>query len=455
MLHWKPQGDYFVGDCMPFWHDGVFHLFYLIDEGHHQGLGGMGGHQWAHVSTRDLRHWQHHPLALPVDRAEERSICTGSVFHHGGRYHAFYATRLPDWRQVLSRAVSDDGVQFAKCEPNPFFTPPAGYDPLHFRDPFVWEDGGEFHMLVTASRTDGPLPRYGGCLAHLVSSDLEQWRLDEPLLLPGYDDAPECSDLFEWNGWWYLLFSNHLVTRYRMARAPLGPWRRPPGTDVLDSPLSRVLKTAAFAPDAPGGGRRIGAAWLGTRAGDRDDGKPQWGGSLLLRELVQHPDGTLGTKFAPETLPPAGDPLPVTPAAVTPGVTLQDGALCLSAPEGLAVAVIEHLPHDFCVEVEVTPGPGAATFGLRLRAADFAGGYDLALHAPERTVRLNGETIDAVEGLQRPYQLQVLAHGSILDACIDGRRCIVDRCPAQAGDKLYLYAHNAGIALRRLSVRPL
>ena len=89
MQYWKPEGAFFVGDCIPFWHDGVYHLFYLLDENHHQGLSGMGGHQWAHVTTSDLVHWHHHPLALAIDDDFERSICTGTPFFHDGRYLCF------------------------------------------------------------------------------------------------------------------------------------------------------------------------------------------------------------------------------------------------------------------------------------------------------------------------------------------------------------------------------
>jgi hypothetical protein len=47
MQYFKPAGDFFVGDCMPFFHDGVFHLYYLLDEGHHQGKAGAGRPSWA------------------------------------------------------------------------------------------------------------------------------------------------------------------------------------------------------------------------------------------------------------------------------------------------------------------------------------------------------------------------------------------------------------------------
>jgi hypothetical protein len=92
---------------------------------------------------------------------------------------------------------------------------------------------------------------------------------------------------------------------------------------------------------------------------------------------------------------------------------------------------------------------------VRLRGDEFAGGYDLALQAHERLVRLNQETIYAVAGLDRPYQLDILAHGSIVDVCIDGRRCLLDRCPARQGDHLYFYAQNAALTLQQVSVRPL
>src|SRR5690349_324478 len=99
MQYSRPGGNLFAGDCMPFFHEGCFHLFYLLDEDHHRGRDGLGGHQWAHASTRDLVDWELHPLAIPLTEDREGSICTGSVIYHGGRYHAFYATRLRDYTQ--------------------------------------------------------------------------------------------------------------------------------------------------------------------------------------------------------------------------------------------------------------------------------------------------------------------------------------------------------------------
>ena len=153
--YFKPaQKTRFAGDCMPFFHDGVFHLYYLLDEGHHSALGGLGGHQWAHASSSDLIRWtHHHPLAIAITDEWEGSICTGSTFFHGGTYYGFYATRWRDRTQHLSLATSTDGIHFTKTQPNPLASPPPGYNPYDYRDPFVFlnDQTGLFHMLVTAS----------------------------------------------------------------------------------------------------------------------------------------------------------------------------------------------------------------------------------------------------------------------------------------------------------------
>ena len=36
MQYFTPAGGkQFVGDCIPFFHDGTFYLYWLLDEGHH------------------------------------------------------------------------------------------------------------------------------------------------------------------------------------------------------------------------------------------------------------------------------------------------------------------------------------------------------------------------------------------------------------------------------------
>jgi beta-fructofuranosidase len=449
MQYFRPDGDRFVGDCMPFYHAGTFRLYYLLDENHHGALGGLGGHQWAQASSRDLVHWEHHPLAIPLTEEHEGSICTGSVFFYQDTYYGFYATRMRDWTQHLSLATSRDGIHFVKTEPNPFASPPAGYDPLHYRDPVVFQDAGDglFHMLVTARLESWPVADRGGCLAHLVSADLRRWESREPFIIPGLPGVPECPDYFAWNGQCYLVFSNGGVARYRMSREPFGPWLCPP-VDTLDGPAARVMKTAPFA-----GGRRLGVAWIGTRRENKDDGPFQFGGNAVFRELVQHSDGSLGARFLDE-MTPGGEPLSALHlSALGAGAAVEGCRIHITARQGLGIVACSGVPLHSRLQVRVCPQPGSVGFGLILRAGDrFDSGYDLHFSPYDRIAGLNDQRILGVDGLDRPFALDIVLKQDIIDVCIDRRRTIIDRCPERHGDRVLFYGQDSEVAFEGIEV---
>ena len=449
--YYKPAGNRNVGDCMPFFHDGTFRLFYLLDEDHHQALGGLGGHQWAQAATTDLLCWEEQPMAIPITDEREGSICTGSVLFHNGAYHAFYATRMRDRTQHLGLATSEDGVTFRKTDPNPFASPPPGYHPHHYRDPFAFRDAaGRFHLLVTALLADWPVPERAGCLAHLVSDDLCSWQVQEPFLVPGLRNVPECPDYFFWRGWYYLVFSNDGVARYRMSRAPFGPWRRPP-VDALDGPASRVMKTARFGDD-----RRIGVAWIGTRADGVDSGPFQFGGNALFRELVQHADGTLGCTFPAEMVPTGRAWELGEFRALLGEVAVQSRAVRLGPGAGLALARFAEVPRNLRLSMRVVPRPGAASFGLRLCAGpSFESGYPLEFRPHENCVRLGGQTLTDVSGLDGAFGLEVILKEDIADVCIDRRRTLVDRWPERRGGAIWFYALDAGVGFADMRIEEL
>jgi len=245
MQYWRLRGhNTSVGDCMPFFHEGRYHLVYLFDRRHHMSKWGLGAHQWAHASTADLIHWEHHPLAIEITEQWEGSICTGSVFCHDGMFRAFYATRKPDGSQHLGLAVSRDGIHFSKTQPNPFASPEKGYHRDHYRDPTVFQDPatGRFHLLVTALLNDGNR----GCLAQLVSNDLKSWTLTNPFITPRMFRSARTTS----RGTVVLLDFHGLLDVARPARAVDPTEGQSPGRDA-------VPKTAEFT-----GNRRIAAFWL-------------------------------------------------------------------------------------------------------------------------------------------------------------------------------------------------
>ena len=277
---WKPYGlRAHVGDCMPFSHDGVWHLFWLFDRRGHGSKWGLGAHQWAHISTVDFKTWKQHPMAVPITKQDEGSICTGSTIFAEGRYYCWYAIRSTDGSPArITASVSDDGIHFAKT--GKYITLSAPYHSPSARDPkVVAGNDGLYHMFVTTSRYDK------GALAHLTSADMENWtQLPEPVLQLDIENQPECPDWFEWNGRYYLVFSNFGMGRYVWSDEPFSGWRGEEngmtGLPIGDEHL-RVPKTAFF------GDRLIAASFTCIEVG--------YGGEITFLELSQNSDGTIRT----------------------------------------------------------------------------------------------------------------------------------------------------------------
>jgi len=345
-------------------------------------------------------------------------------------------------------ALSQDGIHFSKAQPNPFFSPPPGYSPFHFRDPFAFQgDDGQFHLLVTAFQEEQPLGQRGGCLAHLVSPDLHRWELREPFFVPGSPDVPECPDLFEWNGWYYLLFSSGLSAHYRLSRSQMGPWQHP-GQDVLEAPAARVMKTAAW------NGRRIGVAWLGEREGDKDRAEMVWGGQAVFRELVQAEDGRLGTRFLAEVDLPTGAAPQRSLRAATPAANCTTGKPRLERSGRLEALVLMDLPQDARLRLALQIGEGSGPFGLRLRAGEaFDSGYELLFEPALGRARLFDQELSGLDLSGEAIELVIQMKGSILDVCINRQRCLITRAVEQRGTRLWIFAQDRACRVESLDIR--
>ncbi len=471
MQYWKPDaGDEFAGDIMPYWDGERFHLFYLLDHNHHADFGGLGGHHWAHASTADLAHWRHHPLAVPRGEPgayDENGICTGSIFECDGVYHAFYASRIRradgSVHEAVSRAQGSDLVHFDKSPGNPLFFAPPGLDYWNHRDPFVFRhpQTGVFHMLVTASRAAG-VPGDGperGLLAHYTSADLATWDYAGPFLGLDADPAPECPEHFSWNGWWYLLYSQHQQMRYWVSQGPLGPWQRR-GRGSIEGMNLTVPRTAGFT-----GGRRLAVGFLQERAAPRDSAGYVYAGNAVFRELLQDEDGALTTRFVPEMMPQTDAPLPWRLQGVSPGVRESDGGLTLRAEDGFTSASISNLPADCTISLRFAGGPAAGEYGLMLRADDaLETGYRLSFspregritlrRRPQDDSRLRAEIAD-VGGLEHGAGVVICMTGSVIDICINGRRTAIERVFDFRGTTLGVFARAGDVRVEGLSVCPL
>jgi hypothetical protein len=450
MQYFKPaESHLFSGDCMPFYHNGTFYLYWLLDEGHHAGLGGLGGHQWALSTTKDLVNWKHYPVALGIHEEWEKSICTGSVIADGDKIYAFYSTRVKEGDHVheqLSVAMSTDGgISFRKRQPNPFYSAPEECVSRDFRDPKAFKDkDGIFHLFISGYEKEPVLEGQGGYLVHLTSDDLKNWT-ETTSPLRGQAGTPECPDYFKWNDWYYLLYSIGGNTYYVKSRHAYGPWEFP-ATQPMIEKWGNVAKTAAF-----NNGRRIVVSYMNSKLNNKDSDGPVWGGSMLFRELFQDREGALSVGYLPEVAPEM-TPIP-TPEISAPDASSGNGLLEIDASNGFGMATMPDLPEQYRITLTIDPQGRYDELGIYLRASDRKRkGYKLGFDANRERVSLFETAIESVKGLDGPTVLNVTVTGDVIDVYINNERCIANRLAEQKGDRLFFFVKNGKAAFRDIKL---
>jgi beta-fructofuranosidase len=426
---YRPEGAW-VGDVIPWQEDGAFHLFYL----HESRRTPKEGMPWARVVTENLVDFREAPVALASGGplAGDFNIYTGSIVRDpAGTHHAFYTGHNPERRgadgqalQLVMHATSIDGMRSWQRHPADTFGATRGYETADWRDPFVFwdQDAGIWRMLITARHANGPLRRRG-VIAQCTSQDLQSWEPAEPFWDPRLYLAHECPEIFEWNGWWYLVYSEFtegFTTRYRMARTLHGPWQVPEH-DTIDGRAFYAAKSAAR------DGRRFFFGWIASRDGGVDDGAWQWAGTMSVLEAEQRADGTL--RFHPPT--ELRDTFAGLEAAIPAGISLV-------APDGYSdVLSRTPSPDAFRLVARFEIAPDTSACGILLRASD-DGDEAYALRLEPRRSRLvfdrwprrrtggeqwqiSGDVPFAVE-LERPADLRAGSH--VLEVIVDGDLCV-------------------------------
>ncbi len=238
---WCPGNGVFVGDCMPYRKNDEYHVLYLKDRHRHSSKWVLGAHQWEHISTKDFKTWNIHPMAVPITDPSEASICTGSWIQNGDKEYLYYTVRrgrgIP---APICRSVSTDGYHFVK-DMNFGFTLSDKYHKPSTRDPKVIKgEDGLFHMFLTTT-----LESVGrGCLAHYVSKDLDTWtECDKPIYIAEGKDQPECPDYFKYNGKYYLIFSIRAKAHYMVSDNPFDGFVMPEDSRI---PCESVPKCAEW-----------------------------------------------------------------------------------------------------------------------------------------------------------------------------------------------------------------
>ena len=472
LQYWHPRGyNTSAGDVMCLFNEGTFHVFWLYDRRHHGSKWIMGAHQYAHVSTRNLVNWQHHPLAVPLTHQWESAMGTGDHIVSDGIFYAFYTDcgsrvefpEKPHKGAGIFMATSNDGIHYNKSE-QPVM---EGGDCSIFHD----EETGLFHLIRNGTdifvQQDKDSEKGQRGLINYTSSDMMNWTAQKGLLL---NEGGACPHLFKWNTWYYLTVGG----RFWRSRNAIGPW-----TPNLPAQISQLYfpKTAEYT-----GGRRLAGGWIS------DNG---WGGDLVFFELVQNSDGSLGTKFVPEMIPASGDHVKLNfttgysfmgshPHNADTGdslrlaftvpqnaITSNSNRIRIKAPDGFRAVMSDNIPRNVRITMVVKPTAGIKTFGLCMRGeGNYEKGCELQFDVIGKRIQYgepqNGGpsteskiALSEIEGLDKPFTLDIVVTGTIIDACIDNRHTIIRRYYPEKGDRLFFFARNGEVTFEDISVRPL
>ena len=435
---------------MPFYRDGTFHFYYLFDRRHHNSKWAGGAHQFGHVSSRDLIHWEHHPHAVTITEQTELSLGTGQCVFHDGTYFLYYIQHARRFPLLDAPHIADDV----------FVT--TSRDGIHFRkqpEPWVkldYQTGGDINPLVFPDATGTRFFMYNAGGRFFESTDLKNWRKTDALAsLQGIDVI--CANYFKWNEWYYFAGTS----RYWMSRTPVesGKWL---------GPFNGLADGLAVPQVAPFTGNRQLLVGFMTR--------PAYAGEAVFRELVQREDGTLGMKWPAEMIPASGNPVQTTFATLGPGATGNDSRIEIKAGEAFAAGMLVGVPGNTRITLRVVPQPGARAFGLCVRGkGEYESGCELRIEPARQRVQFgvpeyrglakDGTTspwgggyalAEGVGHLDQPFSLDVIVKDDIVDACIGGNRTLVTRMLNRPdGDRLFFFAQGGAVAFENIEIRPL
>lgn len=435
--YWHPAGhNNWVGDVETCFHQGRYHVFYLYDRRHHQSKFGCGAHYFEHLSTTDFESWTEHEPATPLEEQWEcigtgvpfvfkDQLCLSFGWHttrvypeakttlpaqweylkKNGRTGTFRRSDTPGFPAGATYSVSADGITNFK-KSNVMFHP--------CENPSVYiEPNGKLKMLANyRSRGTWESDSVDG-----------GWRCIDPAFPPGGD----CTIYFRWGKFDYIVGGF------------TGLWSKP-----ADAPDSAYQDFSAKGWDFYDGSnvpavteidnhRFLMAGWIPIRG---------WGGVLLIRELLQYPDGRIGSKWMEEITPETRKPKTMaTKLTGTDTFNIEHSSFMLTfnvdpleAKKGrLAVSFMpDHGERDGC-EIQINLDRDRAQFG-----PDAGAGYA----AQEKSLREGGAphsagnyAIENLMGVDRPFAVGVVIKangkigGSLIDAEIAGHRTMITYRP--------------------------
>jgi len=445
--YWAPSGhNTWAGDVMLTADGDRLHLFWLADRRLGVAKFGCGGHQFAHASATDLRHWEHHPLAYPVTEYWEAANGTGCMVVHEGTHYLFSSVLT---KRMGVEAHYPYGCYFATSRDGIHYTKEGRANGLPGEPGMIRDEKGLWHAISVSQHSDGVWRS-----SRYESTDLRSWRLADLNFLPEPGWPPsrtvfssECFNWFHWGQWYYIIGGR---TGFWRAPQLLGPYR---SANDPDGPCWDIYDGLIVPQVAIWKNRAILGGWL--EFNDID-----YAGHLVFRELRQLPTGDLHLIRLPEFEPPvpeqqagsfildAGAEPVFQPLDFGRGITR---LVCRLSPSGsgrFGLCFMEAMDTPPITELRFDPAKRSAQWGTPLASG-------LAPDAVEMGYMGHDFAIHNVGNLDRPFELDVTfffdmkSDTIIIDCRIDRCRTMITRRKAAQVSGVKFFAERCRLEVDR------
>lgn len=431
--YWTPRGhNSWVGDVATIYHDGRYHVFYLYDRRHHSSKFGVGGHYFEHFSTTDFITWTEHEAATPIEEQWE-TIGTGSPFVYNNKLcisYGLHTSRIyPDSLTMYAR-ITDYYRQYKKTgyflgDAKKAFPSGATYSVSADNISNFKKSGVLFHYSENPSvftTPDGKLKMYANFKAKGTweSASLDSgWYCTDPEFPLGGD----CTFDFRWGKYEYVV--GGFTSLWRRTIGKNEPW-----TDVVAQGKDFYNGVNVPSVSPIGNGRYIMAGWIPITG---------WGGPFLIHELIQYPDGRIGTKWMKELIPPTAD-------AVLLAKSIEQKNVFPAKDENfiLTFDVVPQKKKNGKLALSFLPAAGSSKKGCELQIsiagliAQYADAVNDGFAKLQKSIR-NGDNpsgvgnyaIENIMGVERSFTVRILVKsnaklgGTIIDTEIAGQNTLV------------------------------
>jgi beta-fructofuranosidase len=367
--------------------NGMYHLFYQ----HNPDAAVWGKIHWGHATSPDLIHWQYLPVALaPTPGGPDHSgVWSGCAVDWNGVPTVVYTGRDNDLEHVCL-ASSHDGLNtWEKYQANPVIpAPPPGLDLMGFRDPCVWQAGGEWLMTIGTG-----IRNVGGAVLLYSSTNLTDWQYLGPLVV---GDVNQKEPLWAGEMWecpnFFTLGDRHVLLVSAMEFHPprgmytlyfTGEFRNyrfvPEKCAKMDGGDIYFYAPQAFMDES---GRRIAFGWSQEARSQAAQVADGWAGVMTLPRLLEtRTDGWVSQRPLPEVEMLRGEKRTWSNLALEPD-TFGAHPLVL---DGLSGDTVEM---EIVYDLRASGGDSDGSFGLLLRRSP--GGEEWT---EIRLERLNGKMV--------------------------------------------------------------